>query len=256
MAEKRFNLVAAWVVAFGAVLTIALLRHPKSGNPPSVGSAEAVSLSRSDPLPSSGKDSVSNAIASAVFEDPVSEEKAEKVSVLISTNKLRELLPDWMDYEGVDLHQEQITVAGRMATRVRGRFEWSNGSLMEMEVTDLGIDPDETMLKSLGFNADIVGAEPEAGSPRLMEVPHSVVSQEYNEEAMEGTLQLLVGNRFLVEVQLEKLPFESFQTVIDFQVPMQVLIDLSAGISPKGWCRNPTASRSEGKGILIKGSHK
>ena len=63
MAGQRFNLVATGVVAFGAVLMIALLWHPKSGNPPSVDSAEAVFPTRSDPLPSYGQDRVSNAIA-------------------------------------------------------------------------------------------------------------------------------------------------------------------------------------------------
>ena len=145
----------------------------------------------------------------------------------LSPDELRELLPEWMDYEGVHLHSEHVTVAGRMVSRTRGRFEWPNGSFMEMEVTDLGGDSDEILLKSLGFNVDILGDAPSNDSVLVPEIPHSLLSQEYDEETEEGFVQLVVGNRFLVEVQLQNLPYESFQTIIDFQIPLDELMALA-----------------------------
>ena len=232
MATKRLIPVVTWVAASAAVLIIVLLRQPKTEQPPPAQTAEAVYLSQPEPLQPAGEGGASNAIASVTFDDPVLQEQDVKESPLVSTNQLQQLLPDWMDYEGVDLHREQITVAGRTVTRARGRFEWPNGSLMEMEVTDLGADPDETLLKSFGFNVDAITTEPEDGAPPLLDVPHCVVAREYDEETMEGSLQLLVQGRFLVEVQLENLPFESFQTVIDFQLPLQAMIDLASAPSP------------------------
>lgn len=51
-----------------------------------------------------------------------------------------------MDYEGVDLRTETISIAGRSVNRARGLFEWPNGSYMEMEVSDLGNLPDENLI--------------------------------------------------------------------------------------------------------------
>ncbi len=154
--------------------------------------------------------------------------KPPEETTQLSPAELRELLPEWMDYEGVHLHSEHVTIAGRTIARSRGRFEWPNGSFMEMEVTDLGPDPDETLLKSLGFNVNALSNAPASESASALEIPSGIVSQEYDEEAAEGFIQLVVGDRFLVEVQLEKLPYESFQSIVDFQIPMDALIDLAA----------------------------
>lgn len=50
------------------------------------------------------------------------------------------------------------------------------------------------------------------------------MQQEYDTETMEGFVQLRFKDRFLVEIQLEKLLPESFQTIVNFQVPLEALI--------------------------------
>jgi hypothetical protein len=94
---------------------------------------------------------------------------------------------------------------------------------MEMEVSDLGNAPDAQLLKSLGFNVD-AEPQPEELEIPLPEIEHTIVRQEYDSETAEGFVQLLIQNRFLVEIQLENLPPKSFGTIIDFQVPLEALI--------------------------------
>jgi hypothetical protein len=201
--------------------------EPTAGIP-----ASELVASTQDPLPQLGQERVTrlaihSPTAPAVTAKDELDSPAEETSQL-SPAELRELLPEWMDYEGVDLHSEYVTIAGRTVARTRGRFKWPNGSLMEMEVTDLGFEPNEILLKSLGFNVDTLGDVPSTELIPVREMPHGVLNQEYDEETAEGFIQLVVENRFLVEVQLEKLPYESFQAIVDFQLPLDALIALTA----------------------------
>ena len=149
--------------------------------------------------------------------------------VRYSTNDLIAILPLWMQERAdVDTYADERMVAGIPITRVRGRYAWTNGSQMEVEISDLGEEPSDLLLRSVGYNTVLSNTVTEAGFQLHVDETNELSNFEYDYQTGEGSLQLLVGGRFLVEVQLELLLPESFEAVIDHQVPIAVLEEMAA----------------------------
>ncbi|MDF7826983.1 hypothetical protein P4B35_23365 [Pontiellaceae bacterium B12227] len=148
-----------------------------------------------------------------------------------STNELMAVLPLWMQEEAdVDAYADERVVAGVPVTRVRGRYSWPNGSLMEVEISDLGEDPTDLLLRSVGYNTALSNIVTEAGFKLRNNETSSPTNFEYDYQNGAGSLQVLVADRFLVEVQLELLLPESFEAVIEHQVPMAKLEEIAARV--------------------------
>lgn len=146
-----------------------------------------------------------------------------------STNELMAILPLWMQQEAdVDAYADERIVAGAQVTRVRGRYAWSNGSQMEVEISDLGTAPSDLLLRSLGYNTSLTNHVNESGFQLHIDDVNAPSNFEYDYGTGEGSLQMLVADRFLVEVQLELLLEESFEAVIEHQVPLAVLEKIAA----------------------------
>ncbi|HKL22351.1 MAG TPA: hypothetical protein VJ904_11120 [Tichowtungia sp.] len=142
----------------------------------------------------------------------------------VSTNELMAVLPLWMQEEAeVDAYADERMVAGVPVTRIRGRYTWPNGSRMEVEISDLGEAPSELLLRSLGYNTTASNTVTEAGFSVQVDGAEDPTRFEYDYDTGEGSMQILAADRFLVEVQLGLLLPESFDAVIDHQVPIAVL---------------------------------
>ncbi len=178
--------------------------------PPSM--PERKPLVEMDPLPQS-VDPRSPALEKAPPE-PVDELELSAISAEEATEPILHLIPDWM-LESGDVRRERVQVAGHGVDRVRSRYAWPNGSLVEVEVSDLGAGAKEEQFKALGFDFDLQ-AEASNGTLRVaMEGADFVSNLEYSEEDGSGHVQYIVGGRYLMEVQLEHLPLESFQALED-----------------------------------------
>jgi hypothetical protein len=178
--------------------------------PPSM--PEPEHLVEMDPLPPS-VDPHSPALEKAQPE-PVDELERPKISAEEATQPILHLIPEWM-LESGEVRRERVQVAGHGVDRVRSRYAWPNGSQVEVEVSDLGSDATDEQFKALGFDFALQ-AEATNGTLRVaMEGADFVSNLEYSEEDGSGHVQYIVGGRYLMEVQLEHLPLESFQALED-----------------------------------------
>lgn len=181
-----------------------------SAEPASIPESEP--LVEMEPLPPS-VDPRSPALKKALSE-PVNELELPAISAEEATEPILHLIPEWM-LESGDVRRERVQVAGHWIDRVRSRYAWPNGSLVEVEVSDLGSDAKEEPFKALGFDFDLQ-AEATNGTLRVaMDGADFFSNLEYSVEDGSGHVQYIVGGRYLMEVQLEHLPLESFQALED-----------------------------------------
>ena len=116
---------------------------------------------------------------------------------------------------------------GESVTRCRGRYLWEDGAQMEYELTDIGATSKPDLIKGLGFNFDQENTESESGYTSAYELNEGVLlNHEYDQEAGEGSLQVLVNDRFLLEVQLEGFEAEAFEDVLENHLPLDELLSI------------------------------
>lgn len=137
-----------------------------------------------------------------------------EVSAEEATAPILHLIPQWM-LESGDVRRERVQVAGHWVDRVRSRYAWPNGSLVEVEVSDLGSDATEEQFKSLGFDFDLQAEATNETLRIAMNGADTISTLEYSEGDGSGHVQYIVGGRYLMEVQLERLLLESFQALED-----------------------------------------
>lgn len=141
-----------------------------------------------------------------------------------SLELLSSFLPDWLRKSG-SLYQDRREINGRLVLRSRGRYSWGDGGRLEIEITDVGEQADEAVIKSLGFDLNLEDQETETGFSSVQDVEGYLVNHEYDQEDQCGSLQILVEGRFLIEIQLEQFPREAFQDVLDQDIPFDAIFD-------------------------------
>jgi hypothetical protein len=189
--------------------------------------ANAAKVEEKDPQPDPEEQVVVTQAVAAV-ELPATM-PAPPPAVRCSSSELMAVLPLWMREDAdVDAYADERVVAGSRVTRVRGRYAWPNGSLMEVEISDLGEAPSDLLLRSMGCNTALDDTVTDEGFSLNVVVMNEPATFEYDYGTGDGSLQVLVADRFLVEVQLELLPTESFETVIQHQVPLAALEEMAA----------------------------
>ncbi|MGJ8654018.1 MAG: hypothetical protein ACSHX8_12155 [Opitutaceae bacterium] len=137
-------------------------------------------------------------------------------------SELSQWLPDWLREDG-SLLQDSRVIDGHTILRSRGRIEWDADKYLEIEITDVGIDADEDLLKSLGFDLLLENSETENGFTMTQDEDGYLVNQDYDLEDQTGSLQLLVEGRYLIEIQVEQLPEAAFQEVLDIDIPFEAI---------------------------------
>lgn len=129
----------------------------------------------------------------------------------VSPSNLLEMLPAWMHDEQADFFREEVEIDGVTISRGRGRINWEDGGVFELEITDVGPDANASLFKSLGFNYDH-GADEEAGGS--FDAAGLLMNHEFDEESGEGTLQVILDDRFLVELQLSGAESTDFADIL------------------------------------------
>ncbi|NRB76953.1 MAG: hypothetical protein HRU46_21540 [Verrucomicrobiales bacterium] len=130
-----------------------------------------------------------------------------------SSADLLNIIPAWLRESG-EVLREQIEINGQLVDRVRSRYEWNSGELVEVEVLDLGETATEEQFMSLGFDVNFKADDGEV-ERLLKDGENYVINMEFSKEDLEGCVQVIVGGRYLMEVQMEGLPFEAFQALED-----------------------------------------
>ena len=167
------------------------------------------------------------ALTNESLPEPSAPANVPVAATLLEQAELEQLLPAWMHEEGVDFYFEKAEVMRETVTRCRGRYLWDDGARMEYELTDIGATPKPHLIKGLGFNFDQENTESESGYTSAYELEAGVLlNHEYDEAAGEGSLQVLVDGRFLLEVQLEGFEAEAFEDVLENHLPLDELLRL------------------------------
>ena len=160
-----------------------------------------------------------------------SSERAEKSSGMQGNKFLVEIeladlagtLPAWMKEKGM-VFEDQREVFGYTVLRSRVRHEWTDGKEMEIEVSDLGSGVDEKVIKALGFDLEIESVSDESGFQEGYDDGGDVLTNyEYNYADQAGSLQVILGDRYLIEIQLQGLPEEAFQEILDQDIAFDEL---------------------------------
>lgn len=134
--------------------------------------------------------------------------------------KLQDLLPQWLRDKG-ELFEDQREIHGQTIFRTRARYEWENGELLEIEITDIGLNADPKIIQSLGLNLEFSSSESESGYTLTQSAEHYLLNEEYDHNDQAGSLQLLIQDRFLLELHIEGLPQETFQKTLDQDIPFE-----------------------------------
>ena len=136
--------------------------------------------------------------------------------------KLNGLLPKWIREKG-ELYQEPHDLNGQSIPRSRARYEWKDGKRLEIEISDLGASADPEIAKGLGFNFDLTNEESETGYTMTQADEVYLLNEEYDQNDQAGSLQLFIEKRFLLEIQIEGLPHEAFQEILNEDVLFEKL---------------------------------
>ncbi|MGJ8672763.1 hypothetical protein [Rubritalea sp.] len=134
--------------------------------------------------------------------------------------QLTEFLPKWLQDAG-STFQDTREINGHTVHRSRGRHTWENGEQLEIEITDVGNKADEELIKSLGFDLALTDSESESGFTTTQNLNGYIINQEYDENDQSGTLQMLIDDRFLIEIQIQQFPESVFQEIIDTDIPFE-----------------------------------
>ena len=172
-------------------------------------------------------DHLSDATKVAIIESEESVSKEMLVSAVSAPSieqnshapeSLKDLLPTWLAEEGSLLHDRR-GIMGHSVLRSRGRYEWDQRSLLEIEITNVGVDADDELFKALGFDLELTNVEEEGGYKYFQDEGEYFVNVEYDYEDQSGSLQMIVSERYLVEIQIEQMDEQAFQEILDEQIP-------------------------------------
>lgn len=97
---------------------------------------------------------------------------------------------------------------------------------MEVEITDAGPAADAAIIMALGFNLNQTNRFDSTGYVLATDTEEAFLNQEYDFNDSAGSFQLILKERYLVEIQLQNLPSESFQHIVNHQLSLDQLAEL------------------------------
>ena len=146
-----------------------------------------------------------------------------KLLVEKALTNLAKSLPSWMNEKGMTF-EDQREIFGHTVLRSRIRHEWEEGKQMEIEISDLGLGANENVIKALGFDLKMEEMSDDSGVNEVDDNEDQVISNyEYHYADQAGSLQVLFGSRYFIEIQLQGLPENSFQEILDQDIAFDEL---------------------------------
>ncbi|MCM8530793.1 MAG: hypothetical protein NE330_06490 [Lentisphaeraceae bacterium] len=137
-------------------------------------------------------------------------------------NKLTNILPTWMLKKGKNLEYRR-EVLGHTVLRSRSRYQDDDGSEIEIEITDMGSGTDDKIIQALGFDLNQERISDEYGLKATKIQGDFLTNYEYSYTDQTGSLQLLFGKRYLLEIQTHLLPEKELQDILDNEISLDVL---------------------------------
>ena len=134
-------------------------------------------------------------------------------------SELSLMLPVWMPEEGRVATRREI--GGAAIFQARGRHRRESGEAIEIQITDLREHSSEDLVKSMGFNPSFQESEEEGFTLRHHE-DTLVINNEYQHQDQSGNLRIWVADRYLVELSIENLPHETFQDLLENDLPSRL----------------------------------
>lgn len=174
---------------------------------------------------SSSRDQAPSARSQSPEKPPETKEtKEQKLLLTKALKSLSKTLPDWMNQKGMRF-EDRREVLGHTVLRSRARHQWEDGRQMEIEVSDMGVGADESITSALGFNMDMEEASDESGVTQVDSYDDGdvLMNYEYDYADQAGSLQVLYGKRYMIEIQVQGLPEDSFQDILDKEVDFDKL---------------------------------
>lgn len=142
------------------------------------------------------------------------ETKDPKILLANALKDLSGILPTWMDEKGMRF-EDSREIFGHTVLRSRARHQWEGGKQMEIEISDIGVGADESVIKALGFNLEMGEVNDESGLKIVNDDGEILTNYEYDYADQAGSLQVLYGERYIIEIQTQGLPEEVFQEILD-----------------------------------------
>lgn len=140
-----------------------------------------------------------------------------------SLQHLGEILPEWIRANG-ERFQDRREIEGHTVVRSRARHQWENGERLEIEITDAGASADESLVRNLGFDTNMENTETESGFTMSQKEEGFRINREYDFADQRGSIQILVEERYLVEIHIDKMPEEAFQEILDRDIPFDEIL--------------------------------
>lgn len=137
-------------------------------------------------------------------------------------DELSKVLPAWMIEGGMNF-KDSREIFGRTVLRIRSRYQWDLETSMEVEITDIGVGADDSVVQALGFDLSVDEEQSETGYKVVQDEEGILMNHEYDFTDQAGSLQLLIGDRYLVEIQIQNLPEEAFQEILDRDIAIDEL---------------------------------
>lgn len=137
---------------------------------------------------------------------------------ILDEANLKPLLPQWLRETG-ELLNINKEVMGQLIPSSRGRYTGENGDSLEIEISDAGTEVTDTLIKALGFDLDQTDIDDTDGYKFTQKEDDILINEEYDFNDQSGSLQVLVARRYLIEIQIAQMPEETFQKILDEQIP-------------------------------------
>lgn len=174
-------------------------------------------------------DAIAEGLAESI--DPAGEIDADlpqqPVSSSVAPRQLAKFLPTWLVQEGNTI-EDSREIFGRTVLRSRARHQWDDGGLIEVEMTDIGAGADDAVIQALGFDLSLEEGSTETSYTAVQDEGGILMNQEYDSMDQAGSLQLFIGDRYLVEIQVENFPEATFQEILDEHIAFDELFETLA----------------------------
>ena len=136
----------------------------------------------------------------------------------VDFRQLKALLPESLaGMERTDAQGERMQMMGVNTAHAEGTYEATDesGGMIEIRLTDLGNTSGAAAMGVAGWAMMDYDREEESSYERTMSYQGCKGVEEYDTDMSEGTVRVLVGKRFMVEVEGSEVPMETIKAALE-----------------------------------------
>ena len=134
----------------------------------------------------------------------------------VDFRELKKLLPEELPGKKmVDASGEKTSSFGMNVSKAEAEYSSGNGESINIEILDMGSMKGITAFTSLAWTMAEFDRETESGYERTTTYNDYKAFEEYNNDTKRGEIQLMVAERFLVQVDGYNVPMEDLKDALD-----------------------------------------